>query len=94
MSDTPRTDAAVYHDGSGDQWPEVVPAEFARVLERELNALRPSRNSTNFTCAAMLHNYAGAKTIKCGTPLKDEGDKLACPHCGMKYIKPNNPGGA
>ena len=42
MSDTPRTDAeAIWADASAgqDQW-QGVPVEFARQLERELNALK------------------------------------------------------
>ena len=39
MSDTPRTDAA--EEPRGDGWyPDVVPVEFARQLERELNECR------------------------------------------------------
>lgn len=38
MSDTPRTDAAAFSPGTGNQWEELVDADFARQLERELNA--------------------------------------------------------
>jgi len=38
MSDTPRTDAIVFHHQPGMMHPyDTVPANFARQLERELN---------------------------------------------------------
>lgn len=45
MSETPRTDEAADRfpqpgQPPGAQWPEIVPAEFARQLERELAAER------------------------------------------------------
>lgn len=42
MSDTPRTDAAMFCPGTGNQYEELVDADFARQLERELTELRES----------------------------------------------------
>jgi hypothetical protein len=41
MSDTPRTDARAFRVRTGfSEKEEMVPAEFARQLERELNAMK------------------------------------------------------
>ena len=42
MSDTPRTDEAITYkyESDGRDWEHVVPADFARHLERELNEAR------------------------------------------------------
>ena len=54
MSDTPKTDSAAFSPRTGNQWEELVDADFARQLERELAEAR--RDAARYRWMKMTAN--------------------------------------
>ncbi len=72
MSDTPRTDAAVFPEAVSKE--PVVPVSFARALEREIAALNSIVAAADF-----------ATTAECTCGGNGENDPKACPACKIYH---------
>lgn len=73
-SDTSRTDAAAFSPGTGNQWEDVVDADFARQLEREL-------------AEALKERDAAFAMFKCECGTDEACRNLAALHSNLASVK-------